>query len=1465
MKDDRLRCPRCGASHPPDTPAPACAPDPAVAPSGSAEVSVRRAAAGEGERLAPASLVVRTAEGERAFDLRSPISIGRDARSSIQVLDKVVSKDHCRVEREGERYVLRDLDSLNGTFLNGERVRGAVALAHGDAISVGSLRATFDHALAAPVSDEPFATPVSARFLAHLTLARPFYRPGEMLYARAVILDVEGRAPIARAVDVEFEVRSRSRAVIAHRAASAAEGVVPFAWAIPAGTAAGEHTLVALFPRDRAPPAEITFAIHAYCAPQIDAAISFGRDAYGPGDEVVATLSIAQIIGAPVAEARASVVAIVDGVEIHRKDHAFDALAGATVRFRMPEVMESGLGVLCVLVALRGVKEAVTRPIPIAVRRVDLAVIPESGARVIGLPARLYVEARSPRGGPAAVAGRLVDASGALVASFCAEHEGRARLDLSVVEAGRAHRVIVDEPADAVAPLLLPEAKAEGVVVTARDDVTAAGAPVCLGVVSTRGREVKVALYAREREIAAAPLTLAAGALREIALSPGDTVSGVLRAVVLDATGEPLAERLVFRRPRRAVAVTITAEPQRAPLGAEVTLVIRTTDERGAPISATVTLAVVDGAVIEATPARERAPRLPAQALLESEVRALFDPGAYLGDDAASARRLDLLLGVQAFRRFAFQDPPRFLAEHGVRAARVLGERWRPSARASALIDMPPRAASTLADLATMPEAFAVAASQGSLSLSRRAGATREPGRGGRTVGHATSAPRRAARPALLPAEAPSEAHAAIHEYAHRAPLFDGTRANLAETLYWNAGLVTDARGEATVRFDLSDVITTFHVYADAFDASGALGEGEARIASCSPFIVRAAFPAELGEGDVLDLPVTLVNETAVPFDARLSLLAADPLRPERDRLWIALPSRGQAREILPIKATSAPATTATVRVAASAGAFADEATGYLAVVPRGVPVELCASGELTPGGDGARAAHRLTIDEGAREAGLTAEVLLTPTPLSMIGAALDALGREPALGVEPALAITHIAALAQGYLAARPGDGGRLYLHAAAQIDSAVAALARAAGTGRGYGFFHAEAPDLALTAHAVRVLGEAARAHPVDPEPLARARRFLLERGLEDDVADATPRGDAARAQVAWALGLVSAPWAPEARSRLGVRARATGDGYLLAVAVNAFADAGEHPIAKDLGRILAGSLDVGGAVRGARASVSFATGEALDLEATSLAALALGKIGARDDAARARAFLLRRREAGRFGAAHATALALEALIALDGGAPPPLPSSLVRLRVDGVPRGATSVPAGHDGGLALPSFASALDAGVHLIELELEGSTAVTYALRVRYAATTLPPAAGALRLATALTRAEISEGEAVELLVDVSDVAGEPLPPLVAVLGVPAGLRIDERTLEALVDARQLDAWEARGRELSLYRGPSVGARWAVTVGLAAAFPGVYLGAPSRVQPLYEPSARAFAPPLRACVRPAGVTARSTRSS
>ncbi len=63
--------------------------------------------------------------------------IGRTDRSNIVIDDSSVSREHVSIERKDGRFILEDLKSTNGTFINGESVDVRV-LNHGDKIRIGN-------------------------------------------------------------------------------------------------------------------------------------------------------------------------------------------------------------------------------------------------------------------------------------------------------------------------------------------------------------------------------------------------------------------------------------------------------------------------------------------------------------------------------------------------------------------------------------------------------------------------------------------------------------------------------------------------------------------------------------------------------------------------------------------------------------------------------------------------------------------------------------------------------------------------------------------------------------------------------------------------------------------------------------------------------------------------------------------------------------------------------------------------------------------------------------------------------------------------------------------------------------------------------------------------------------------------------------------------------------------------------
>ncbi len=75
---------------------------------------------------------------------QSAVVLGRDDASPIQIVDEAVSRRHLRITAGGdETYVVDDLDSVNGTFVNDTQIRTAHPLEDGDVVRLGSTELMF--------------------------------------------------------------------------------------------------------------------------------------------------------------------------------------------------------------------------------------------------------------------------------------------------------------------------------------------------------------------------------------------------------------------------------------------------------------------------------------------------------------------------------------------------------------------------------------------------------------------------------------------------------------------------------------------------------------------------------------------------------------------------------------------------------------------------------------------------------------------------------------------------------------------------------------------------------------------------------------------------------------------------------------------------------------------------------------------------------------------------------------------------------------------------------------------------------------------------------------------------------------------------------------------------------------------------------------------------------------------------
>ena len=96
--------------------------------------------------------------GER-LDLFGGLSIGRGAEADVRIEDRFASGIHCRVYSRGPSYYVEDMNSTNGTFLNGGQLRGEAVLSDLDEVRIGDTEFRFELDVPEGADERPGAKP----------------------------------------------------------------------------------------------------------------------------------------------------------------------------------------------------------------------------------------------------------------------------------------------------------------------------------------------------------------------------------------------------------------------------------------------------------------------------------------------------------------------------------------------------------------------------------------------------------------------------------------------------------------------------------------------------------------------------------------------------------------------------------------------------------------------------------------------------------------------------------------------------------------------------------------------------------------------------------------------------------------------------------------------------------------------------------------------------------------------------------------------------------------------------------------------------------------------------------------------------------------------------------------------------------------------------------------------------------
>lgn len=77
------------------------------------------------------------------YSIDNKLTLGRHGDNNIVLKDPFVSKHHLQIVEDEEEYFLEDLNSANGSFLNGDRIQDVIRLKNGDKLTIGNIEFLF--------------------------------------------------------------------------------------------------------------------------------------------------------------------------------------------------------------------------------------------------------------------------------------------------------------------------------------------------------------------------------------------------------------------------------------------------------------------------------------------------------------------------------------------------------------------------------------------------------------------------------------------------------------------------------------------------------------------------------------------------------------------------------------------------------------------------------------------------------------------------------------------------------------------------------------------------------------------------------------------------------------------------------------------------------------------------------------------------------------------------------------------------------------------------------------------------------------------------------------------------------------------------------------------------------------------------------------------------------------------------
>ena len=663
----------------------------------------------------------------------------------------------------------------------------------------------------------------------------------------------------------------------------------------------------------------------------------------------------------------------------------------------------------------------------------------------------------------------------------------------------------------------------------------------------------------------------------------------------------------------------------------------------------------------------------------------------------------------------------------------------------------------------------------------------------------------------------------------------DTTRNDFAITLYWNGNVTTDHTGRAKVEFTTNDMISSFKTTIEGFGDDGSIGRAEQLFTTNQPFAIDVKIPAEMVAGDKMMIPVFLKNSTSNSLDGKFVVLSPKQLNIISKTSEVHLAANESKVIYLETVATNQIGE-GKLEVKFISGTIKDAFTKDVKVIAKGFPVNVSLSGQdlskdfyINP----------VNVVPGSIKVSFTAY----PSVMTELMSGVDAILREPYGCFEQTSSSNYPNIMVLQYLKTMQVNNPALEARAKKLLDDGYKKLVAFETKENGYEWFGAAPAHEALTAYGLMEFEDMKAVYSgVDQQMINRTAKLLMDKrdgngGFKKNARALDSFGgadeDITNCYIVYAL--TEAGQGSEIAKEIDAAyktAKKSNDPYMLALMANALFNVKDTKRADELVNILVSMQQEAGSWTGKKHSITRSTGQSLQIETTSLVALAIMKSQNPNVASLTSAikFLVDSRSGyGMFGSTQSTILALKALTQYAVFSKKTDEAGTVEVLVNNVVVGSKKYEKGEKGSITIDGLEKYIADGKQKVQVRFTGcKNALPYAMNVSYS-TTLPESSKqcVVSLKTKLNAKSVKVGETLRLSATLKNTTNEGQPMTMAIIGIPAGFSAQPWQLKELQEKGIVDFYEVIGSNIACYyRDLAPGEEKVINLDLKAELPGEY---------------------------------------